>query len=637
MKKILILSLLLQCCVCAWAETWDEVVNSGEYYYGVGTGATQEEADQMAWSEMLNSIVVHVSSDFVMLHEETGKKGEVDSKTKVMNCMKTYSQGTFTNVESMTRGKAPSITVLRYMKRSELQNIYAHRIEAAKSWASLADEALDRRKVDMALQYYYWAYAFIRSLQRPYEVKDQRGNALATVLPSKIREILGKIDVRYEGQDEEFVNLLFLYDGKPLSSIDFSYNDGQADNEGCRAQDGRGCMEMAQGYKDKTCFDVAIEYENKGCARGDAELQSVLAVVPKTFFPEASHKVMRSGSEKVTAIREKGSKETGAKGTVSKDVAAKETTAAKAKEKDLRQVDAPLRPSASQKPDNADMYQSAMARIVEAMRKGSYHEVESLFDIDGLEVFRQIRQYGTARLVGEQNITFFKGVDGTVTARGMNVNFSFTTPKKATFTENLVFTFNKEGKICNVSFGLGKVAEQDILCRNASWGNEVKAQLMEFMENYKTAYCLRRLEYIKDIFADDAVIIVGRVTHRHGGTTNIGERQVSQFGHDIITHNRYTKDQYLKQLERCFKNPRNKYINVKFAENDIQTLKSFDGHKVYGIQIKQLYDSATYGDVGYLFLMVDMTDPDKPQIKVRTWQPNETPMDQLYSSGDFYM
>ena len=69
MKKILILSLLLQCCVCAWAETWDEVVNSGEYYYGVGTGATQEEADQMAWSEMLNSIVVHVSSDFVMLHE----------------------------------------------------------------------------------------------------------------------------------------------------------------------------------------------------------------------------------------------------------------------------------------------------------------------------------------------------------------------------------------------------------------------------------------------------------------------------------------------------------------------------------------------------------------------------------------
>ena len=132
------------------------------------------------------------------------------------------------------------------------------------------------------------------------------------------------------------------------------------------------------------------------------------------------------------------------------------------------------------------------------------------------------------------------------------------------------------------------------------------------------------------------MIIVGRVTHRNGSTTSIGEHQVSQFGQDIITHNRYTKDEYLGNLEKCFKNPRNKYINVKFAENDIQTLKSFNNHKVYGIQIKQLYNSATYGDIGYLYLMVDMTDADKPQIKVRTWQPNQTPLEDLFHSGDFY-
>ena len=277
-----------------------------------------------------------------------------------------------------------------------------------------------------------------------------------------------------------------------------------------------------------------------------------------------------------------------------------------------------------------------MTRIEEAFRTRYYIAVDDLFDIEGLDVFRQMTRYGTARLVGEQNITFFKGAGGTVTARGMKASFSFTSPKKATFTEDLVFTFNKEGKICNVTFGLGKTAEESILCRNVSWGDDVKAQIMEFMENYKTAYCLKRLEYIRDIFADDAVIIVGRVTHRNGSTTNIGEHQVSQFGQDIITHNRYTKDEYLGNLEKCFKNPRNKYINVKFAENDIQTLKSFNDHKVYGIQIKQLYNSATYGDIGYLYLMVDMTDADKPQIKVRTWQPNHTPLEDLFHSGDFY-
>ena len=605
MKKIYLFVISQLISLCCYAETWDEVVNSGNYYYGIGKAATQEEAYNMAWTEMLNSIVVHVSSDFEMISEENTINGQTDSRQKVMDCMKTYSQGTFTNVGSMTRGKAPNIEVLRYMKRSELKNVYAHRTEAARSWAELADEALGKRKVDMALQYYYWAYSLVRSVQYPYEVKDAQGRALATELPRKIQETLGKIDVKYESQDGDFVNLLFLYDGKPVSCLDFSYNDGQADNDGCRAQDGRGSLEMAQGHKDKKVFHVNIEYENKSYAQGDAELRSVLDVVPKTYFKEAKHLVQRNMEKE-------------------KDVQA-----------ESRQADAPLTPSASQQVDNGK-YQTAMTRIEEAFRTKNFMAVNDLFDMEGLDAFNQVVRYGTPRLVGDQNITFFKGAGATVTARGLKVSFSFTSPKRATFTENLVFTFNKEGKICNVTFGLGKVAEQDILCRNVSWGDDVKAQIMEFMENYKTAYCLKRLNYIKDIFADDAVIIVGKVTRRGGSSTNIGERQVSQFGRDIITLNRYTKDQYLSHLQKCFYNPRNKYINVKFAENDIQTLNSFNGHKVYGIQIKQLYNSATYGDVGYLFLMVDMTDADKPQIKVRTWQPNQTPIDQLFHAGEFY-
>lgn len=614
MKKLYMLFIFLITVVCGYAESWEQVVTSGQYYFGVGKGTTQEEAYNMAWTEMLNSIVVHVSSDFKMITEETTTNGLTDSREKVMDCIKTYSQGTFTNVGSMMRGKAPDIEVLRYMKRSELKNIYAHRISAARSWAFLADEALEKRKVDMALQYYYWAYSLVRSVQYPYEVKDSQGRQLASELPKRIREVLSRIDVRFESQEDEFINLLFFYDGKPVSCLDFSYNDGQGDNEGCRAQDGRGSLEMAQGHKDKKVFHVSIEYENKSYAQGDAELKSVLEVVPKAHFPEANHKVQRDkgGEENIAAVRRRNGVATGV------------------------QIDAPLFPSVSQQVEQAGVYTNAMVRIEDAFRTKDYIAVNDLFDMEGLDVFRQITRYGIPRLVGKQNITFFKGVGGTVTARGMKVSFSFSSPKKATFTEDLVFTFNKEGKICNVTFGLGKTAEQDILCRNVSWGDDVKAQLTEFLENYKTAYCLKRLSYIRDIFADDAVIIVGRVTRRYGDNSCIGEYQVSQFGQDIISHNRYTKDQYLENLEKCFNNPRNKYINVKFAENDIQSLNTFNSHKVYGIQIKQLYNSATYGDIGYLFLMVDMTDADKPQIKVRTWQPNQTSMEELFHAGDFY-
>ena len=57
--------------------------------------------------------------------------------------------------------------------------------------------------------------------------------------------------------------------------------------------------------------------------------------------------------------------------------------------------------------------------------------------------------------------------------------------------------------------------------------------------------------------------------------------------------------------------------------------------EVYGIQIRQDYYSINYGDTGYLFLFVDLNDPNNPIIKVRTWQPDRDPDFGLYGLGDF--
>ena len=71
----------------------------------------------------------------------------------------------------------------------------------------------------------------------------------------------------------------------------------------------------------------------------------------------------------------------------------------------------------------------------------------------------------------------------------------------------------------------------------------------------------------------------------------------------ILKKNRYTKDQYLNNLSRCFAS--NEYINVRFANNDV--VKLAKGGELYAIQIAQDYYSTNYGDKGYLFLMVDIT------------------------------
>ena len=98
-----------------------------------------------------------------------------------------------------------------------------------------------------------------------------------------------------------------------------------------------------------------------------------------------------------------------------------------------------------------------------------------------------------------------------------------------------------------------------------------------------------------------------------------------------MARNRLTKDEYPKRLEACFK--RNEFINIHFADNRVRKLGK--GGESYAIEIAQDYYSSTYGDKGYLMLMVDINDPERPLIKLRTWQPEKDPQFGLYTPGDF--
>ena len=87
-----------------------------------------------------------------------------------------------------------------------------------------------------------------------------------------------------------------------------------------------------------------------------------------------------------------------------------------------------------------------------------------------------------------------------------------------------------------------------------------------------------------------------------------------------VKYTRQTKSQYLKNLKRTMQS--NEYINIHFADNHI--FKS-SGKELYGIQIKQDYFSSSYGDTGYLFLLLDMENVSQPLVKVRAWQPDLDP------------
>ena len=178
---------------------------------------------------------------------------------------------------------------------------------------------------------------------------------------------------------------------------------------------------------------------------------------------------------------------------------------------------------------------------------------------------------------------------------------------------------------------MGKTAEDDILNKGV-WDEKSRFAIMNFLENYKTAYALKRLDYISSVFDDDAVIITGTVISRANKAVSLeNQSQISREGNLIIKKNRQTKDEYLRNLKRCFE--RNEFVNIRFSNNEV--VKLGVGAESYAIQIAQDYYSSTYGDKGYLMLMVDINDPAHPLIKLRTWQPEKDPKFGLYGPGDF--
>lgn len=605
-------------CVCGFlllfpcaslADNWLKVVGSDDYYYGVGRGQTVDEASKQAMAFLVEMIATHVSSEFTGLLEQNTMGQEVSSKMKVQSCIHSYAQSSLTNVKQMVHGKEPNVEVLRYIRRSDLMTIYADRIAKAKDMMRIAEKALESLRLDMALEHYYWAYSLIRSVQRPSEVKDDAGNVLINWLPYRIEQLLSDIDVQFDGRDEDRVNLLFRYGGKNISCLEFTYSDGRSDITG-RVMDGRSMIEMEPGY-DTNVYHLNIEYEYLTQTRGDAEMESVLRVIPRRTF---------KGAEKSV-------------GTLATPVAAEQK--ADSVVSPVQEQAAP-QPAASQLVANAAVQADVIGKVVEAIREHRYSDVHNLFTLDGLSMYRELIAYGTARIVGTPQLQFFRSANGTTVVRGLQMSFSFRRGTKTTFVENVVFTLDADNMISNVAFGLGEVAEKDILCKFApGWTDEIRELIMEFMENYKTAYCLKRKDYIRDIFADDAVIIVGNIVKRKTPQLNdIDRRAISQEGQEVIHYNRYTKDQYLRNLERCF--ARNEFINLRFSQSEVQWLEQYKNKEYFAIQIGQEYNSTTYADKGHLFLLVDMSDHNAPQIKIRTWQPHEVAMEKLYNAGDFY-
>lgn len=615
-KRVIPIILAMFLPIIAVAQSVDEIRANPDYLYGEGFGRSLREADNDALQNLISKISVSVESDFSSVEEEVVGGGDLDSKSAVKSVVSTYSQATLQNTERIIIREDPDAAVFRYVKRSEVTKIFETRKTKLLDMVASAVKAEKNGKIDDALRYYYWSYCLLQSLPSANAVAGTEGQVLVNWIPMQINDILDDVQFVRSSVKDDCIELQVLYKGKPATSLDYTYFDGMNWSNLYSARDGMGIVEMRPGASTDN-IRVKCEYEYASESHIDKEIEGVVNVMRGRVFRDASKTVANEASAFVAST-------SAPEQTASTSTASTPTSNLASHLTNLANTAASLVPNQTivaprgeltlMTEEEAAPYKSSMDRLTTAIRASKYDDVKDLFTEDGLDMFNKLIAYGKARVVGEPDFKFMTMGDE-VSCRSLPLNFSFKNNDRQ-FIEHITFTFNKDGKIDCLAFGLDNKAADDIL-HHAIWGEYARKILTEFLENYKTAYSLKRIDYLRQVFDDNAVIITGKVMTRPQND-DAGRQYLDNH---YVKLTRQSKEEYLRNLEICFKS--NEFINIRFAENDV--VKAGVGGEVYGIQIKQDYYSSNYGDTGYLFLMVDLNDPKQPIIKVRVWQPERDP------------
>jgi hypothetical protein len=269
-------------------------------------------------------------------------------------------------------------------------------------------------------------------------------------------------------------------------------------------------------------------------------------------------------------------------------------------------------------------------KFLEILKESSLPKVEQYYSDDSFlkDKITKLIKFNNPAIIGE---SIDAEINKTFTGwelRKIRVLNKYKTLKKQS-SEYIILDFDNEGKIYDVTFGVlenvyDKVQEQ------AKYGNDWinRQTIMKFVEKYRTSFLCRDLSTIDSLFADEAVIIVGRILRKTSIKDGYKYLKISDEQPEA-SYIQYTKREYLRNLVNLFKRTEDIFIGYSTMEIIRKNIE-----KVYGISMRQNYNSTSYSDEGYLFLLIDFEDK-QPQIYVRSWQPKEWDEQSLIRLSNF--
>lgn len=543
---------------------------------------------------MIQKISVTVHSDFTSKERELNQDGNVTSDAEYQSIIRSYSTATLTNVKTIVLKPEPDASVFLYIAKSEIDRIFESRVAKAKEFVGNADEALKNGQIDDALRYYYWSYCLVKSLRYPNEAKifvDGQERSLLAWLPTRIDDVMGKVKVQSRRTADNTYEITATYDGRPVRSMDYTYFDGVDNSPVYSILDGKGLVELRPGMA-MDAVQLKLEYEFRGLSRNDSEVEAVVGAMKPAVYRRAYHRVALDG-----AASPAESTSTDVNGSMQSPLALT---------------------------DMGTLGTAVMKPVMQALRSGSIEQCRKKFTAEGWEEFSKLMGYGKVTLMDDIHLDYFADGD-CVVCRGLPVSCRFN--RGRVFNEKLSFYIDSNSKqITHVAMGLGREAMNDVVLGHLDWSEKSRTRIVGFLEDYRTAYATKNLEYLDKVFDDNAVIVLGKRLQVAPQLNKEG-----YMNNHRVQFTQLTKREFLRNLRRQFQSK--DYINLHFSQNRIYQLQK--GVERYGIEIKQDYYSSNYGDTGYLTLIFDLTNPDQPVIHVRTWQEQPDPNFGVVSPADF--
>lgn len=600
-KRALTLTILAIFTMYSHAQSIDEIKKNSNYIWGEGNGTTMSDAEGEALRQMSVQISVSVYNSS---YDEESNDNSVQKAV-----LQSVSSAKFTNVQMRVLEEEPNAKVFCFMSRSEVKKMFEKRANHIVNMVDAGKTAEGRMMIDEALRNYYWALVLAKTTPEPVEIEfnDKKGEA-TSLLPIKIKSVLAMINASVdEIQDGKNLILGFTYNGKPVSSLNFKYNDGQSIVGPIVARDGIGEASMASIPADGK---LHLTYELRFRNEVDPTDSDIAGAFNAGILPNINSSV-------AIAIKNNSKKKAAAPVLASAEILAAQPT------NDKRSI-------AMQNADNTDDLQKAVLAVEAAISSNNPKSAFNYFTPEGYTLFANLMaKNGKVTLVGKAQSHNFIIADGYIIGRATNIKRQFRNGKA--FMEKLVYRFNPESrKIESVAFALTQRAENDIMNAAASWPEVSRWAILNFMEDYQTAFALKRTDYINSIFSDDALIITGTILKKLDNAERAFDRSKSLDlgGPKDIAYSQLSKTEYIDRLRKIFST--REYVHLQFEDNvtrmiDLPAINGINKGAAFGIEIKQRYESTGYSDDGYLTMVFD-TRGKLPIIHVRLWQPDKNNM-----------